>query len=71
MKKVIALSLIVFACACNSGETSTEESSDKADSMVNTNTEENQNESPMRNRDTSTNLMQDTMQQNGDSAGRP
>ncbi len=60
MKKFFALSLVIFAFACNSGETTTD-STEELDSAVNSNTEKNINDNPMRTRDTTTNLMKDSL----------
>ncbi len=70
MKKLFALSAIVFAIACNSGETKETETSEGVDSFANSNPANNSNDTPLRTRDTTTNLMKDTMQP-GNSAPTP
>lgn len=59
MKKLLILSFIVIGTACNSGNQEVE--STATDSTVNSNTEANINDDPMRTRDTSQNIMEDTL----------
>ncbi len=65
MKRLCLLAAVLFAVACNSGENNTE--GQELDSATNSNTEKNYNDNPMRNRDTTTNLMEDTMKGFNDS----
>ena len=70
MKKLLVISAIAFSVACSSNETNETATSEGVDSFANSNTEKNINDSPLRTRDTTTNIMKDTMKP-GDSVPTP